>query len=185
MNRKTGKSTTQKLSETTKPAKKTELNVEDHQQPGEGLMSDSTDDDEDYEETEYLVYADFKNHFPPHQLKHEDAAVKIIGIESDSPVAEINGHIFRGSYDFAMGTNLFFQKDSNAIVGDPLYESVCRQHYKYVNKCDKVINFDRVYIENLPKEEPIAEVEQEQEEAKLSTKLNITYKEAINSFGED
>lgn len=55
-----------------------------------------TDSDSEYEETEYLVYADFKNHLAPHQLKHEDAAIRIIAIESDTPMAEINGNIYKG-----------------------------------------------------------------------------------------
>lgn len=55
------------------------------------------DSDSEYEETEYLVYADFKNYLAPHQLKHEDAAIKIIGIESETPMAEINGNFFKGT----------------------------------------------------------------------------------------
>ncbi|EDW09011.1 uncharacterized protein LOC6579179 [Drosophila mojavensis] len=143
-----------------------------------------TDSDSEYEETEYLVYADFKNHLAPHQLKHEDAAIRIIAIESDTPMAEINGNIYKGSYDMSMGTNVFFEKDTKSAVGDPLYEPVCRQQYKYFNKSDKVINFDRVYIENLPQDIK-ADEEQQQEPKPHTLKLNITYKEAIDKFLEE
>ncbi|XP_030564268.1 uncharacterized protein LOC115765037 [Drosophila novamexicana] len=145
-------------------------------------MSDS---DSEYEETEYLVYADFKNHLAPHQLKHEDAAIRIIAIESDTPMAEINGNIFKGSYDMAMGTNVFFEKDTNSVFGDPLYEPVCRQQYKYVNKSDKVISFDRVYIEGLPQDIKPEEEPQQAETKPQTLKLNITYKEAIELFADD
>ncbi|EDW61595.1 uncharacterized protein [Drosophila virilis] len=145
-------------------------------------MSDS---DSEYEETEYLVYADFKNHLAPHQLKHEDAAIRIIAIESDTPMAEINGNIFKGSYDMAMGTNVFFEKDTNSVFGDPLYEPVCRQQYKYVNKSDKVISFERVYIEGLPQDIKPEEEPQQAETKPQTLKLNITYKEAIELFADD
>ncbi|XP_064542344.1 uncharacterized protein LOC135431266 [Drosophila montana] len=144
-------------------------------------MSDS---DSEYEETEYLVYADFKNHLAPHQLKHEDAAIRIIAIESDTPMAEINGNIFKGSYDMAMGTNVFFEKDTNSVFGDPLYEPVCRQQYKYVNKSEKVISFDRVYIEGQPQDIKPEEEPQQAETKPPTLKLNITYKEAIDLFDD-
>ncbi|EDW02278.1 GH19984 [Drosophila grimshawi] len=145
-------------------------------------MSDS---DSEYEETEYLVYADFKNHLAPHQLKHEDAAIRIIAIESETPMAEINGNIFKGSYDMALGTNVFFEKDTNSVFGDPLYEPVCRQQYKYVNKSDKVISFERVYIENLPQDIKVEEEHQPEEAKSQSLKLNISYRDAINKFGKE
>lgn len=65
------------------------------------------DSDSEYEETEHLVYADFKNYLPPHQLKHEDAAIKIIGIESETPMAEINGSFFKGTTCVIMTASLY------------------------------------------------------------------------------
>lgn len=54
-------------------------------------------DDSDYEEEEYLVFADFKNQILPKELSDENSAIKIIGIETKNPVAEINGNIFKGT----------------------------------------------------------------------------------------
>lgn len=52
--------------------------------------------DSEYEEEEFLVFADFKNQIFPEQLSDENSAIKIIGVESKNPVAEINGNIFKG-----------------------------------------------------------------------------------------
>lgn len=52
--------------------------------------------DSEYEEEEFLIFADFKNQIAPEQLSDENSAIKIIGIESKNPVAEINGNIFKG-----------------------------------------------------------------------------------------
>ncbi|KQS70884.1 uncharacterized protein LOC113563683 [Drosophila erecta] len=149
-------------------------------------MNDSSDSE--YEDQDYLVFADFKNHIHPHQLKHEDAAIKVIGIESDTPMAEVNGSIYRGRYEHSVGTNVFFEKEKDNLASDPLFESVCRQRYKYVNKSTKVISFERVYVDNLHQEvekSVVAEDDEQTESKPESLKLNITYKEAINKFGEE
>lgn len=88
----------------------------------------------------------------------------------------------------SMGTLVFFEKDKNHEPGDPLYEPVCRQMYKYVNKTDKVITFEGVYVEKQPQEqqEIKPEDQQEQSEDKPQTlKLNISYKDAINKFAAE
>ncbi|BFG03907.1 uncharacterized protein DMAD_03030 [Drosophila madeirensis] len=151
------------------------------------MMNDS---DSEYEETEYLVFADFKNQLPPHLLKHENAAIKIIGVESDQPMAEVNGSIYKGTYEQSTGTNVFFEKDTERSPADPLFETACRQKYKYLDKSDKVITFERVYVEKLPVEAEKATQAQgtpiaEDTDTPQTTKLNITYKEAINKFGEE
>lgn len=51
------------------------------------------DEESDYEEDEFLIFADFKNQLGPLDLE-EHIAVKIIGLEKD-PVAEVNGNIFK------------------------------------------------------------------------------------------
>ncbi|XP_016957632.1 uncharacterized protein LOC108029687 [Drosophila biarmipes] len=144
--------------------------------------------DSEYEETEYLVFGDFKNHVQPFQLNHEDAAIKVIGIESDAPMAEVNGSIYRGRYEHSVGTNVFFEKEKDNLASDPLFESVCRQRYQYVDKSTKVISFERVYVDNLHQEAEKSSKAEEDEQAEAkpeSLKLNITYKEAINKFGEE
>ncbi|XP_017138844.1 uncharacterized protein LOC108153383 [Drosophila miranda] len=147
------------------------------------------DSDSEYEESEYLVFADFKNQLPPHTLKHEDAAIKIIGVESDNPMAEVNGSIFKGTYENSIGTNVFFEKDTDRSPADPLFEAACRQKYQYLDKSDKVISFERAYIEHLPTEPDkstmVPDTITEDTDTPQTTKLNITYKDAINKFGEE
>ncbi|KAH8340014.1 hypothetical protein KR067_006276 [Drosophila pandora] len=149
-------------------------------------MNDSSDSE--YEDTEFLVYGDFKNNIPAQQLKHENAAIKVIGIESDTPMAEVNGNFYKGHYEQSVGTLLFFDKDKDNVVSDPLYESTCRQRFKYVDKSTKIITFERTYIENslldAGKSSKSEETDQPNAE-KPSLKLNINYKEAINKFGEE
>ena len=50
--------------------------------------------DSEYEEEEFYVFADFENQLLPREIN--TYPIKIIGIESDEPVAEINGNVFKG-----------------------------------------------------------------------------------------
>ncbi|XP_065370356.1 uncharacterized protein LOC135962381 [Calliphora vicina] len=142
--------------------------------------------DSEYEEEEFLVFADFKNQIFPEQLSDENSAIKIIGVESKNPVAEINGNIFKGTYDYAMGTDVFFEKDADAPLPDPLYEQSCRQKFKVIGKTNKVINFQRIYVENISEKKE--SVEDPEGETSMDTptednlRLNVTYEEAIKQF---
>uniref|UniRef100_W8CA46 Transcription factor TFIIIC triple barrel domain-containing protein n=1 Tax=Ceratitis capitata TaxID=7213 RepID=W8CA46_CERCA len=157
------------------------------------------DEESDYEEEEFLIYADFKNQLGSLELD-ENTAVKIIGIDSQ-PIAEVNGNIFKGTFDYPLGTCVFFEKDLDAAPSDPLFESSCRQKYKYFAKTNKVINFERIFVEtNLDKtpcektimgnnqtsEEKCDPTGDETKHHKLSEndelRIHKTYDEAIKQF---
>lgn len=143
--------------------------------------------DSEYEEEEFLVFADFKNQILAKELSDEKTAIKIIGIESKNPVAEINGSIFKGTYDFAMGTEVFFDKDEDAPPTDPLYEPTCRHKFKIIGKTNKVINFQRIYVEKTPEtvqqniDDPEGETSTEAVDDN-NLRLNVAYDDAIKQF---
>ncbi|XP_014094881.2 uncharacterized protein [Bactrocera oleae] len=162
------------------------------------LNTMNIDEESDYEEDEFLIFADFKNQLGSLDLE-ENIAVKIIGLEKD-PVAEVNGNIFKGTYDYPMGTCVFFEKDLDAAPSDPLFETSCRQKYKYFAKTNKVINFERIYVEQKCDETinnvsntistnifPEKSEDVEQEQHKIQTeddklRINISYEDAIKQF---
>lgn len=83
-----------------------------------------------------------------------------------------------------MGTAVFFEKDNDAPPLDPLYEQSCRQQFKFVGKTNKVINFERIYVEKIAdkKEEDHEMEEAAEEQSKDSLRLKLTYEEAIKQF---
>ncbi|XP_067633993.1 general transcription factor 3C polypeptide 6 [Eurosta solidaginis] len=158
----------------------------------------NANEESDYEEEEILVYADFKNQLAPLELS-ENAIVKIIGFEED-PIAEVNGNVFKGAYDYPMGTCVFFEKDVDANPSDPLFENSCRQKFKYTAKTNKVINFERIFVEKKILEstedqlnenisetstEEIHSVDREKHERLADSeklRVNMSYEEAIKLF---
>uniref|UniRef100_A0A1A9WP07 Transcription factor TFIIIC triple barrel domain-containing protein n=1 Tax=Glossina brevipalpis TaxID=37001 RepID=A0A1A9WP07_9MUSC len=139
--------------------------------------------DSEYEEEEILVFADFNNQLSCNELTEEKPAIKIIGLDEKNPLAEINGNFFRGTYDFAMGTEVFFEKDLNAPPADPLFEATCRQKYKVFGKTNKVINFQRIYVEKpADSDENMEEIEKQDKAVNEHLKLNMTFQEIIAQF---
>lgn len=86
-----------------------------------------------------------------------------------------------------MGTDVFFEKDDDAPPDDPLFEATCRQKFKVFGKTNKVINFERMYVESL--RETDQQMGDAETEAATETpadennmKLNMNYDEAIKQF---
>ena len=85
-----------------------------------------------------------------------------------------------------MGTEIFFDKDVDAPAPDPLYELSFRQKYKIAATTNKVINFQRIYVEKIPDktqniEDPEADTS-EDAPAEETLRLNMTYEDAIKQF---
>lgn len=54
--------------------------------------------DSEYEEEDFLVFADFKTQIISKDLTDEKSAIKVIGMETKNPVIEVNGNILKGAY---------------------------------------------------------------------------------------
>lgn len=55
-----------------------------------------TDDNDDYEEEECLVYLDFDTKFLEDQLRDPNLKMDIIGIDTENPILQVNSKLFKG-----------------------------------------------------------------------------------------
>lgn len=85
--------------------------------------------------------------------------------------------LFLGTYDYALGTNVFFHETANSRSADPNFELVPEQMYEIFAKTDKVLRMNRIFVEPKTDEEPNNSVTDEP--AVLLTK---SYGEALNQF---
>ena len=53
--------------------------------------------DQDFTEEELLVYVDFGKFVPASDLTDPDLQFKIIGLEGDPVLAEVNGRVYQGN----------------------------------------------------------------------------------------
>lgn len=75
-----------------------ESNEQYRKEEAAGNNLDPTDSDEDEDEEELLVFANFNNNLSMKDLKNQEVNIKFIGLDSETPMAEVNGSIFKGKY---------------------------------------------------------------------------------------
>ncbi|XP_058823833.1 uncharacterized protein LOC131684732 isoform X2 [Topomyia yanbarensis] len=167
---------------------KTEIS-DDHgssQLPIEGVVSGMDVDDDDYIEEEMILFADFAKYLTEEELTDTNLRIKVIGIETDAPIIQINNDVYEGSYDFAMGTNVFLEEDAKTkSLIDPLYSPDPEKVYKYAGQSTKVLKMQRIFI--TPKAADITNVKTESEAVESETDntknrylVTRTYEEALN-----
>lgn len=71
-----------------------------------------------------------------------------------------SSHLLSGSFDYSMGTHIFFEKDEETPV-DELYAK-CESYYEYVAKTNKVLRMNRVLLKSKQEGEEDEEREIEQ-----------------------
>lgn len=57
----------------------------------------SNQDDDRYETEEYLVYVDLDTKLLDDQLSKSNAKIKFLGIDTESPIMQLNNQLFKGN----------------------------------------------------------------------------------------
>lgn len=57
----------------------------------------SNQDDDRYETEEYLVYVDLDTKLLNDQLSKSNAKIKFLGIDTESPIMQLNNQLFKGN----------------------------------------------------------------------------------------
>lgn len=145
---------------------------------------DGDPDSEDYIEEEMLLFADFEKHLTQEELADPNVRVKVIGIETEHPVIQINNDVYKGTYDFALGTNVFLEEDEKGKASvDSLYCPNPAKLYKLAGQTTKVLKMERIFITpktdmaTVKTEPGVVEEENSQMERYL---VSRTYEEALN-----
>lgn len=147
---------------------------------------DDDDDPESYIEEEMLIFADFENYLTTEELADPNVRVKVIGIDSESPVIQINNDVYRGSYDFALGTNVFLEEDEERKnTNDPLYNADPPKFYKYSGQGNKVLRMKRIFTTPKAdvatvKKEPADTTEESRSTESERYLVMRSYEEALN-----
>ncbi|CAO1413132.1 unnamed protein product [Diamesa serratosioi] len=134
----------------------------------------------DYEEEEFLVYVDIDSAVSKNLIEDPNCEIKVIGLESDKPVLQINNKIFEGEYENSLGTHVFFEHDKET-KSDPIY-SHCETYYKFCEKTNKVLKMARVSIKELNTDNTLEGPPDEDNLAQL--RVSRTYEQALNLFLE-
>ncbi|EZA56373.1 hypothetical protein DMN91_010300 [Ooceraea biroi] len=114
-------------------------------------------DDEKSEDEEMLVYVEFEGLMGSNAFSNEELQLDMIGIDTEHPIMQINGRFYEGTYEDVMGTCMFFEKDDNPHVDDPVFDKI--PTLKYFAKTRKILKMQRVFTK--PKAEIFGNSEQD------------------------
>lgn len=141
------------------------------------------DEENDCKEQEFLVYVDFGPHLPFDELVDPETQIKIIGLDTDTPLAQVNGRFYQGDYDYAMGTKLFFAESDEDAKQHWFGQRYCGKTFKFMNKTDKVLNMKRIFVttKGADDSEPVT-VKSEDGVQNDKYKVTTTYSAALSRF---
>ncbi|KAG8034505.1 hypothetical protein G9C98_007581 [Cotesia typhae] len=113
----------------------------------ENEMEDDVDDDDVCDETEeedILVYVEFEGTSESTIFCNEKLQLDMIGLDMEHPIMQVNGKHYEGTYEDDVGTSLFFKKDPNAVIDDPVFDKA--NNIKYFGKVDKILKMKRIFV---------------------------------------
>ena len=134
--------------------------------------------DDEYEEEEFLVYIDFDSKLLEDQLTDPNLNMKLIGVDTEHPIMQINSKIYKGTFEYAMGTNVFFNENHAGVAPDPNFKEMSERMYELYNKTDKVLKMKRIFVERNEEDAEGTSTEESTENLEPTK----TYGQALNQF---
>lgn len=149
--------------------------------PATNLQEDDNINTDD-ESEEYYVYVDFGTHLPFDELVDAETNIKIIGLDTDTPLAQVNGRFYQGDYEYAMGTKMFFEEADEDERRHWFGEKHTGKMFRYAEKTNKVLTMKRIFV--TAKNGDTAPVVFKSEEGTQNKKYEVTstYTEVLNRF---
>ncbi|XP_068232641.1 general transcription factor 3C polypeptide 6-like [Palaemon carinicauda] len=106
------------------------------------------DSDSEYEEEETLIAVELHGVIDSEIFAQDSfSKFKILAIDSEQPILQVENFVFTGGYEHAMGTNIFFEEDEKKVKKcDPVFCKKPARMLKYVCKTNKKLNMKRVFV---------------------------------------
>lgn len=105
-----------------------------------------TDDETSEDEEEILVYVEFEGLVDGNVFSEKQLQLDMIGIDTEHPIMQINGKFYEGTYEDVIGTYMFFTKNDNSTVDDPVFDVA--PNCKYFAKTRKLLKMQRIFIKS-------------------------------------
>ncbi|XP_063984288.1 golgin subfamily A member 6-like protein 24 [Diachasmimorpha longicaudata] len=96
------------------------------------------------DETEFQVYVEFDGTARSDVFSKENLQLDMIGLDMEHPVMRVNDRYYEGTYEDAVGTYMFFEKDKNPVIDDPVFDVPPK--LKYSTKTRKILKMKRIFV---------------------------------------
>ncbi|XP_045599132.1 general transcription factor 3C polypeptide 6 [Procambarus clarkii] len=104
--------------------------------------------DSEYEEEETLVMVELHGVIDSEIFAQDSFdKFKILSIDSEHPILQVENFVFTGDYEHTMGTAVFFEEEDKRVKKcDPVFCKKPSRMLKYVCKTSKKLTMKRVFI---------------------------------------
>lgn len=127
------------------------------------------------EEDDFYLYLDFGGDVN-NDVFENPTHLRIANLHKENPLVQLNDRVFKGTFENAMGTNLFFEINENQIHSD-IYGRKASIHLNYFGLQSKVLNLEPVKIK--PRKPEI-----NQEHLKIKYNLNWDYDTLLKKWDD-
>lgn len=126
--------------------------------------------DSEYEEEETLVMVELHGVIDSEIFAQDSfEKFKILAIDSERPILQVENFVFSGEYEHTMGTAVFFEEEDKRVKKcDPVFCKKPSRMLKYVCKTNKKLTMKRVFIS--------------EKQAESNTNLKVEHSEDGDSF---
>lgn len=127
------------------------------------------------EESDLFLYLDFGGEVN-NDVFNDTIHLRIANLHKENPLVQLNERVFKGTFENAMGTNLFFEINENQIHSD-VYGRKASVHLNFFGLQTKVLNLEPVKIK--PRK-----LETNQEHLKIKYNLNWDYDTLLKKWDD-
>ncbi|CAG9764343.1 unnamed protein product [Ceutorhynchus assimilis] len=131
-------------------------------------------------EKDKLVFLDFNDKLSNEIIK-DKVFIRIANLEDKNPLVQVNDIIFEGTYDYSLGTNLFFEKGPNEEHGEFPFKEPLEFKLNFLTAQTKVLNCTQMKVPSTAvAAAPLPETQTRQDNLKFN--FNWEYKELLEKF---
>ncbi|XP_033184689.1 uncharacterized protein LOC117154112 isoform X1 [Bombus vancouverensis nearcticus] len=110
------------------------------------IITTEMDEEISADEEEILVYVEFEGLVDGNVFSEKELRLDMIGIDTEHPIMQINGKFYEGSYEDVVGTYMFFTKNDNPMIDDPVFDAA--PNFQYFAKTRKCLKMQRIFTKS-------------------------------------
>jgi general transcription factor 3C polypeptide 6 len=116
---------------------------------GVGVAGREDDDTGWQTDEEELVHVRLAGTFAADELTRQSnhEPLRLIGLDTDEPIAQVGGQVFVGRHGHAVGTAIFLRvRDNDALCSDPVFDQRPSKTVEFVHKTQRQLTLRRVFL---------------------------------------
>ncbi|XP_045121936.1 general transcription factor 3C polypeptide 6-like [Portunus trituberculatus] len=105
------------------------------------------EEEEEEEEEETLVLVELHGVIDSEIITQDSfSKFKVLAVDSERPVLQVENFIFSGEYEHTLGTAVFFEEEEKRLKCDPVFCKKPPRMLRYACSTNKKLNMKRIFV---------------------------------------